>query len=95
MKFIKSTDKVIRSKMKLFALAATSAVDARSWSLVVTPSPGFVNEQGGYWADQPTHPQAPQWHQQVHQPYVQKPQCCEGYTWISPSGDYIWMRKKW
>ena len=79
--------------MKLFALAATTAVDARSWQRVVTPAPGFVNEQGGYWADQPTHPQAPQWNQQRHQPYVQKPQCCEGYTWISPSGDYIWMRK--
>jgi len=59
----------------------------------MTPAPGIVNEQGGYWADQPTHPQAPQWNKQVHRPYVQKPQCCEGYTWISPSGDNLWMRK--
>ena len=79
--------------MKLLALVATTAVDARSWSRVNTPAPGFVNEQGGYWADQPTHPQAPQWNQQVHQPYVQKPQCCEGYTWISPTNEQLWMRK--
>ena len=84
--------------MKLFALAAATAVDASPWPIrVMTPAPGIVNEQGGYWADQPTHPQAPQWNQQqshqVHIPYVQKPQCCEGYTWISPTGDYVWMRK--
>ena len=80
--------------MKLFALAAATAVDASPWPIrVMTPAPGIVNEQGGYWADQPTHPQAPQINKQVHQPYVQKPQCCEGYTWISPSGDKLWMRK--
>ena len=79
--------------MKLFALAATTAVTARSWSRVDTPAPGFVNEQGGYWADQPTHPQAPQVNYQVHQPYVQKPQCCEGYTWLSPTNEPLWMRK--
>ena len=93
-KIYQSTDKVIRSKMKLFALAAATAVDANPWPIrVMTPAPGIVNEQGGYWADQPTHPQAPQINKQVHQPYVQKPQCCEGYTWISPSGDSLWMRK--
>ena len=92
-KFIESTDKVIRSKMKLFALAATTAVNARSWSRVQQPAPGFVNEQGGYWADQPTHPQAPQPNYQVHQPYVQKPQCCEGYTWLSATNEPVWLRK--
>ena len=37
--------------MKLIALAATAAttVSARR---VNTPAPGFINEQGGYWADQ-------------------------------------------
>ena len=79
--------------MKLFALASTTAVTARSWSRVEEPAPGFVNEQGGYWADQPTHPQAPQPNYQVHQPYVQKPQCCEGYTWISPTSEPVWLKK--
>ena len=81
--------------MKLFALAAATAVDANPWPIrVMTPAPGIVNEQGGYWADQPTHPQAPQENYQVHQPYVQKPQCCEGYTWLSPTtNDQLWMRK--
>lgn len=80
--------------MKLFALAAATAVNASPWPIrVMTPAPGIINEQGGYWADQPTHPQAPQINKQVHRPYVQKPQCCEGYTWTSPSGDKLWMRK--
>ena len=66
--------------MKLFAFVASTTVTSRR---VQEPAPGFVNEQGGYWADQPTHPQAPQESFQVHKPHVQKPQCCEGYTWIS------------
>ena len=76
--------------MKLFAFVASTAVTSRR---VQEPAPGFVNEQGGYWADQPTHPQAPQESFQVHKPNVQKPQCCEGYTWISSTNDPVWLSK--
>ena len=67
--------------MKLFALAATTAVTARDrWAVprrVNKPAPGYVNEQGGYWADQPT--QQSNQYRQPPQPSFQKPQCCQGY----------------
>jgi len=60
---------------------------------VTVPAPGWVNEQGGYWADQNSiqshhyqQPQQQQWPQQD-----QKPQCCQGYYWTSPTGESVWM----
>ena len=64
--------------MKLFALAATTVVTGRR---VQQPAPGFINEQGGYWADQTSdqsqhYQQAPQpnYQQQHQQQQQQKPQ---------------------
>ena len=81
--------------MKLFAIAAT-AVSGRFTGRVDTPAPGFVNEQGGYWADQTSdqsrhYPQPPQrqWPQEERR--QQKPQCCNGYFWTSPTGERVWM----
>ena len=98
MLFIKSTDKVIRSKMKLFAIAAAtvSARSSRTPGRVTDPAPGYVNEQGGYWADQPTHPQAPQPNYQMHQINYQPPQppqCCAGYYWTSSTNEQVWLEK--
>ena len=76
--------------MKLFAIAATTATGYR----VITPAPGFINEQGGYWADQPSYPQAPQnsyQRPQVYQPRFQKPQCCGSYEYTLSSGEKVWM----
>ena len=81
--------------MKLFAIAATTATGYR----VVTPAPGFINEQGGYWADQTAdqsrqYPQPPQnsyQRPQVYQPRFQKPQCCGAYEYTLSSGEKVWM----
>jgi len=82
--------------MKLFAIATTATVSGRLSGRVDQPAPGIVNEQGGYWADQTSdqsrhYPQPPQ-HQwpQEEQPQ-QKPQCCSGYFWSSPTGEIVWM----
>ena len=83
--------------MKLSAIAATTATGFR----VAEPAPGFINEQGGYWADQTSdqsrhYQQAPQISNQApqvdHQQY-QKPQCCTAYEYTLPSGDKVWMEK--
>ena len=84
--------------MKLFALAATTvtARSSRTPGRVTDPAPGFINEQGGYWADQPTHPQAPQpdyQARQIHYQQPQKPQCCQGYYWTSPTNEQVWLEK--
>ena len=81
--------------MKLFAIAATTATGYR----VITPAPGFINEQGGYWADQTAdqsrhYPQPPQnsyQRPQVYQPRFQKPQCCGSYEYTLSSGEKVWM----
>ena len=84
--------------MKLLALLAT-AVAARR---VNTPAPGFINEQGGYWADQsddqsvqrPQQPQPPQ----IQPPHVtQAPQpdthqCCRDIKWTQFGGDIVWLK---
>ena len=93
--------------MKLFALAATTATaspqwhgNARRWPLptrVTHPAPGWVNEQGGYWADQSSNQYQPpqqQQHQQQQQPQVswQKPQCCTAiYQTFAGKHAGIWM----
>ena len=80
--------------MKLFALAATTAVTARR---VDSPAPGFINEQGGYWADQISdqsrhYQQPPQPSHQQQQ--VQKPQCAEGYFFNAPGKpEAVFMEK--
>ena len=83
--------------MKLIAIAASTATGFR----VVEPAPGFINEQGGYWADQTSdqsrhYPQAPQISNQApqvdHQQY-QKPQCCTAYEYTLPGGEKVWMEK--
>ena len=79
--------------MKLFALAATTAVTARR---VNSPAPGFINEQGGYWADQISdqsrHYQQPS--QPSHQQQGQKPQCAEGYYFNAPGkSEAVFMEK--
>ena len=86
--------------MKLFALAATTAVTGRR---VQQPAPGFVNEQGGYWADQTSdqsrhYQQAPQPnYQQQHQQQQQqqqKPQCADGYLFTAPGApEAVFMEK--
>ena len=68
--------------MKLFALATTTAVTGRRTWRVDTPAPGFVNEQGGYWADQ-TSDQS-RHYQQAPQRSYQKPQCANGYFFTAP-----------
>ena len=91
---IKVPIKVIRSEMKLYALAATTAVTARR---VDTPAPGFVNEQGGYWADQTSdqsrhyqQPPQPSYQQQ----HGQKPQCANGYYFNAPGkAEPVFMKK--
>ena len=85
--------------MKLFALAATTATaspqwhgNARRWPLptrVTHPAPGWVNEQGGYWADQSSNQ-----YQRPQQPQVswQKPQCCTAiYQTFAGKHAGIWM----
>ena len=80
--------------MKLFAVAVTTAVTARR---VDSPAPGFVNEQGGYWADQTSdqsqhYPQPPQPSFQGQQ--GQKPQCAEGYNFKPPGKlEAVFMEK--
>ena len=75
--------------MKLFALAATTAVTGRR---VQEPAPGFVNEQGGYWADQ-TSDQS-RHYQQAPQPSYQKPQCADGYFFTAPGApETVFMEK--
>ena len=81
--------------MKLFAITAT-AVSGRFTGRVDTPAPGFVNEQGGYWADQTSdqsrhYPQPPQRQWPQEEQRQQKPQCCNGYFWTSPTGERVWM----
>ena len=72
--------------MKLFALASATAVTGRRTWRVDTPAPGFVNEQGGYWADQTSdqsrHYQQPP--QPSYQQQFQKPQCAHGYDFYAP-----------
>jgi len=97
--------------MKLFAIAATAASGMgvqqhqqhqqhqhhQGWRRVSEPAPGFVNEQGGYWADQPTHPQAPQVNYQQRQISYQPPQppqCCSGYLFTLPgTTENVWLPK--
>ena len=80
--------------MKIFALVSTTAVTGRR---VEQPAPGFVNEQGGYWADQ-TYDQS-QHYQQPPQPSYQqqqgqKPQCANGYFFTAPGApEAVWMEK--
>ena len=94
-KIYHSTDKVIISKMKLFAssvIASTAAMGQYNYRFAgrVTNPDGFVNEQGGFWADQPSdqsqQPQQRQWPQGD-----QSPQCCNGYFWTGPTGERVWM----
>ena len=84
--------------MKLIALIAT-AVTARR---VNTPAPGFINEQGGYWADQsddqsvqrPQQPQPPQI-QPPHSTQAPQPdthQCCRDIKWTQFGGDIVWLK---
>ena len=87
--------------MKLITLAATAAttVSARR---VNTPAPGFINEQGGYWADQSSD-QSVQRPQQGQPPQIQPPhstqapqpdnrQCCRDIKWTQFSGDITWLK---
>ena len=84
--------------MKLFALAATTVVTGRR---VQQPAPGFINEQGGYWADQTSdqsqhYQQAPQpnYQQQHQQQQQQKPQCADGYFFTAPGApEAVFMEK--
>ena len=84
--------------MKLVAIIAT-AVAARR---VNTPAPGFINEQGGYWADQsddqsvqrPQQPQPPQI-QPPHSTQAPQPdthQCCRDIKWTQIGGDVTWLK---
>ena len=88
--------------MKLIALAATAAtiVTARR---VNTPAPGFINEQGGYWADQSSD-QSVQRPQQGQPPQIQSPhstqapqpdnrQCCQELKWTQIGGDIVWLKQ--
>ena len=87
--------------MKLIALVATAAttVTARR---VITPAPGFINEQGGYWADQSSD-QSVQRPQQGQPPQIQPPhstqapqpdnrQCCRDIKWTQFGGDIVWLK---
>ena len=87
--------------MKLIALVATAAttVTARR---VITPAPGFINEQGGYWADQSSD-QSVQRPQQGQPPQIQPPhstqapqpdnrQCCRDIKWTQFTGDIVWLK---
>ena len=75
--------------MKLIALIATAVAGRR----VNTPAPGFINEQGGYWADgqyNPVDGQAPQIS-------FQKKSCCENFKWYpykTDPGVEIWLYYK-
>ena len=84
--------------MKLIALLA-SAIYARR---VNTPAPGFINEQGGYWADQSSD-QSVQRPQKGQPPQIQPPhstqapqpdthQCCRDIKWTQIGGDIIWLK---
>ena len=84
--------------MKLIVLLA-SAVTARR---VNTPAPGFINEQGGYWADQSSD-QSVQRPQQGQPPQIQPPhstqapqpdthQCCQDIKWTQIGGDITWLK---
>jgi len=77
--------------MKLIALIAT-AVTARR---VDTPAPGFINEQGGYWADQSRDQseQRPQPPQPPHtQPRPDTHQCCRDIKFTGIGGDVTWLK---
>ena len=84
--------------MKLIELLAT-AVTARR---VNTPAPGFINEQGGYWADQSSdqsvqRPQAPQPPQtqpphSTQAPQIENLQCCRDIKWTNLDGSVTWMK---
>ena len=87
--------------MKLIALVAAAAttVTARR---VITPAPGFINEQGGYWADQSSD-QSVQRPQQGQPPQIQPPhstqapqpdnrQCCRDIKWTQFGGDIVWLK---
>ena len=84
--------------MKLIVLLA-SAVTARR---VNTPAPGFINEQGGYWADQSSD-QSVQRPQQGQPPQIQPPhstqapqpdthQYCQDIKWTQIGGDITWLK---
>ena len=87
--------------MKLIALVAAAAttVTARR---VITPAPGFINEQGGYWADQSSD-QSVQRPQKGQPPQIQPPhstqapqpdnrQCCRDIKWTQFGGDIVWLK---
>ena len=85
--------------MKLIALLAT-AVTARR---VNTPAPGFINEQGGYWADQssdqsvqrsqpPQPPQTQPPHSTQAPQVPQNPQCCRDIKWTNLDGTVTWLK---
>ena len=87
--------------MKLIALAATAAITVTA-RRVNTPAPGFINEQGGYWADQ-SSVQTPQRPQQPQPPQIQPPhstqapqpdnrQCCRDVKWTQIGGDIVWLK---
>jgi hypothetical protein len=95
--------------MKLFALAV-AAVSARQFQRVGPPeypAPGFINEQGGYWADQSSdqsvqRPQAPQPPQTQPPHSTQAPQidhrtqqsrCCSDMRWTLKNGDTTWLKQ--
>ena len=95
--------------MKLCALAV-AAVSARQFQRVGPPeypAPGFINEQGGYWADQSSdqsvqRPQAPQPPQTQPPHSTQAPQidhrrqqsrCCSDMRWTLKNGDTTWLKQ--